>query len=103
MADIQGGAADFEIQLLNPASSFRQPKDVIARTDLGRRQKIDILCRWAYDAVELAVAEEEGMGGGEASQLGAVIEALHNITGGFDTEHSAPTKHAGICVSPGLE
>ncbi len=103
MANVQGFAADFETALLNPASSFRKPEDVIARTDLRHPQKIDILCRWAYDAVELAVAEEEGMGGGEASQLGAVIEALHSITGGFDTEHSAPTKHAGVCISLGSE
>ena len=61
-------------------------------------KKIEILCRWAYDATELAVADEEGMSGGEASNLHGVLNALVSITGGFDAEHTGPTKHAGFCI-----
>lgn len=91
-------AHDLETALLDPASSFSRPEDVLSRRDLRLRDKIEILSRWAYDATELAVAEEEGMGDGEASNLGAVLAALHSVTGGFDTEHTDPTKHAGFCV-----
>ena len=59
-------------------------------------QKIEILCRWAYDASELAVAEEEGMTGGETSLLARVLEVLNALTGGYDAEHSPPTKQEGV-------
>lgn len=89
---------DLEKLLLDPTSSFRQPEDVLGRADLGVHEKAEILCRWAYDATELAVAEEEGMSGGESADLSRIIRALDTVTGGFDTEHTAPTKHAGFCV-----
>ncbi|HUW80085.1 MAG TPA: hypothetical protein VMV54_04210 [Acidocella sp.] len=56
------------------------------------------MCSWAYDAAELAVAEEEGMHGGEASNHHDVLNALVSITGGFDAEHIGPTKHAGFRI-----
>jgi hypothetical protein len=84
--------------LLDPRSSFRRPEDVISDPRLRRQQKIEILCRWAYDATELAVTEEEGMHGGEASNLDGVLNALVSITGGFDAGHTGPTKHAGFCI-----
>lgn len=89
---------DLDRFLLNPGSSFRRPEDVVGDPRLRRQQKIEILCRWAYDAVELAVAEEEGMSGGEASNLHGVVNALVSITGGFDAGHTGPTKHAGFCI-----
>jgi hypothetical protein len=92
------GKLDFDRFLLNPGSSFERPEDVIGDPRLGRQQKIEILCRWVYDATELAVAEEEGMNGGEASNLHGVLNALVSITGGFDAEHTGPTKHAGFCI-----
>ncbi len=91
-------APDLDRFLLDPGSSFRRPDDVISDPRLQRQQKVEILCRWAYDAVELAVAEEEGMNGGEASNLHGVLNALLSITGGFDAEHTGPTKHAGFCI-----
>lgn len=84
--------------LLDPAAAFGSPDEVLNRSDLSTQGKVEILCRWAYDASELAVAEEEGMGGGESSKIGAVMKALDEITGGFDSEHVAPTKHGGFCV-----
>lgn len=91
-------ARNLDQALLDPASSFARPEDVLTCPDLRRRDRIQILCRWAYDATELAVAEEEGMGGGEASNLGAVVAALHRATGGFHARRSAPTKHGSFCV-----
>ena len=98
MSTLALAALDLERFLLDPGSSFRWPEDVIGDLRLLRQQKIEILCRWAYDATELEVAEEEGMGGGESSNLHRVLSALVSITGGFDAEHTGPTKHAGFCV-----
>ncbi|HVB82460.1 MAG TPA: hypothetical protein VNE82_21235 [Candidatus Binataceae bacterium] len=98
MSNLVLAALDLDRFLLDPRSSFGRPEDVIGDPRLGRRQKIEILCRWAYDATELAVAEEEGMNGGEASNLRGVLNALVSITGAFDEEHTGPTKHAGFCI-----
>lgn len=83
---------------LDPASTFETPDGVLRTVDLSAESKAEILCRWAYDASELAVAEEEGMGGGERSQLDEVLKALNVLTGGFDAERVAPTKHGGFCL-----
>ncbi len=55
-----------------------------------------LLLDWAYDACELAVAEEEGMVGGVASDVYSVMSALNEVTAGFDVEHTGPTKHAAF-------
>ena len=89
---------DLARALLDPAAAFASPQEVLNRSDLPTESKIEILCRWAYDAAELAVAEEEGMGGGESNRIGAVLQALDGLIGGFDSEHVAPTKHGGFCV-----
>ena len=57
---------------------------------------IEILRRWAYDDNELATTEEEAMVGGEPSHLARVLSALHSLFGGYDTEHSPPTKQEGV-------
>lgn len=98
MSNLALAALDVDRLLLDPGSSFRRPEDVVGDPRLQRQQKIEILCRWAYDAAELAVAEEEGMSGGESSNLHGVLNALVSITGGFDAEHTGPTKHAGFCI-----
>lgn len=87
---------DLTRALLDPASTFETPEAVTKSADLSTDNKIEILCRWAYDASELAVAEEEGMGGGERSQLDGVLQALNELTGGFDVERVSPTKHGAF-------
>jgi hypothetical protein len=79
---------------LDPASVFATPQDVVLHPDLDRAQKIEILRRWKYDAADLAVAEEEGMGGGEASFLSRVTAALTALGAGHD-ETASPTKQGG--------
>jgi hypothetical protein len=90
---------DFTRALVDPAATFASPQAVLQSIDLLREQKIEILCRWAYDATELAVAEEEGMAGGEPNQLDAVMQALDELTHGFDAERVAPTKHGAVCLA----
>ena len=92
---------DLERALLDPASSFDAPQDVVQSPDLSRTQKIEILCRWAYDARELAVAEEEGMVGGEpTNDLDAVVAALNNLTGALMGSTPRRPRHAACCVPP---
>jgi hypothetical protein len=69
-------ASDLERALLDPTSVFRAPEAVLARPDLTRDQKAAILQRWRYDAIELEVAETEGMRDGEPDLLDRVLDAL---------------------------
>jgi hypothetical protein len=87
---------DFEKARLDPGSVFTSPEALCDHPGLKREQKIEILRRWAYDASELAVAEEEGMVGGEPTLVGRVLSALNSLTDGFDVEHSPPTKQEGV-------
>lgn len=91
MSDRDVHDLDLECALLDPASSFNAPQDVERSPELSRVQKIEILSRWAYEARELAVAEEEGMGGGGTrNNLDAVAAALNSLVGTVDGEHGAP-------------
>ena len=67
---------DIDKALLNPASVFETPDEVLEAEELSREQKIDILRRWGYDARELQVAEEENMIGTNADILGQIMRAL---------------------------
>ena len=90
------GELDLEKARLDPGAVFASPEELRDHRGLTREQKVEILRRWAYDASELAVAEEEGMVGGEASQLARILSVLDSLTGGYDVEHSPPTKQEGV-------
>ena len=51
------GITDTEKALLNPASVFDTPEEVLHAKGISRRQKIEILRRWEYDQRQLQVAE----------------------------------------------
>ncbi len=87
---------DYDKALLDPASVFAAPEEVLERTDLSTEQKIEILRRWEYDASEVAVAEEEGMLGDRPLMLHRVLLALEQLTGGIGDGHPPPTKHDGV-------
>ena len=70
---------DLDKALTCPTCVFRQPEDVVAHPTLTRAQKIDILQRWVNDASALAVADNEGMGGGEAAEIDVVMAALDRV------------------------
>jgi len=90
------GIIDLEQARLDPGSVFSSPEELRDHGELTQEQKIEILRRWAYDASELAVAEEEGMVGGESSLVARVLSALNSLTDGYDVEHSPPTKQEGV-------
>jgi outer membrane lipoprotein SlyB len=69
-------AGDLERALLDPTAVFKVPEQVLQRDDFSHEQKAAILRRWAYDARELEVAEDEGMRDGEPDLLNRVLRAL---------------------------
>jgi outer membrane lipoprotein SlyB len=73
-------AGDLERALLDPTAVFQVPEQVLRRDDLSREQKAAILRRWAYDARELEVAEDEGMRDGEPDLLDRVLQALNELS-----------------------
>lgn len=78
----------------NPGEVFKKPLDVYNESSLSRKDKIDILKRWAYDMREIAVAEEENMTGpGSDSEvvLEQIIDCLLKL-GVTDQEGAPPTK-----------
>lgn len=87
---------DLDQARLDPGSVFASPEALRDHAALTQAQKIELLRRWAYDASELAVAEEEGMQNGEESPLAQVLSVLNELTGGYDVEHSPPTKQEGV-------
>ena len=84
---------DVKKAMLDPTMVFKDPKEVIANTELTRDQKIEILRRWEDDAHQLEVAEEEaGMAVLRPEMLDLVLQALLTLGVERDTEHSPPTK-----------
>lgn len=81
---------DLEQAMLDPGSVFASPEALRVQCGLTREQKIEILRRWAYDARQLSVAEEEGMMGGESSSLAEILSVLDSLASGYDAEHGSP-------------
>jgi hypothetical protein len=85
----------FENAKIDPSSEFKSPQDIIVDDNLSREQKIDLLKRWAYDAREIAVAEEENMRGSNDRHhviLEAILKSLLILGIDSDQEKSPPTK-----------
>jgi hypothetical protein len=57
----------------------RTPEEIVASSDLTYREKVALLRELSYDARELAVADEEGMGGGVRPDLDRINEALREL------------------------
>ena len=84
-----GNRIDLRKAILNPALVFLGPEDVLQRDELTREQKIEVLRRWKFDALQLQVAEEENMGSEQPSDiLDRVLQALHALNAGSNLEDS---------------
>ncbi|TDJ65758.1 MAG: hypothetical protein E2O37_03855 [Proteobacteria bacterium] len=70
---------DIEKAMFDPTAVFRAPEEVLLREDMSREQKIEVLRRWAYDARQLQVADEENMGGQQPDILDEILRALHAL------------------------
>jgi hypothetical protein len=80
-------AINTDLALTDPAKVFGTPDEVLACDSITKEQKRKILRRWEMDARLMAVAEEEGMTGGESNQLDLVGKALLEL--GEDKPHHA--------------
>ncbi len=76
----------------DPAGTFASPQEVLRHDSLSREEKLRILRRWKLDALEIEVATEEAMTGGEASRLDEVIAALDALGDDTETAGSGATK-----------
>lgn len=86
---------DIKQAINNPKTFFGTPQNVLDDPRLDRESKIAILKSWERDARELAVAEEEGMTGGEESMLQRVMRAIDKISSNTEKEAGPVTKHGG--------
>jgi hypothetical protein len=69
-----------ERAMINPASVFGSPGEVVSHPGLGIGQKWEILRRWAWDEYLLEVAAEEAMPAPEtASRLDEVKHAMFQL------------------------
>jgi CBS domain-containing protein len=84
---------DYRAAIDDPKGVFGEPEKVLADPRLDREGKRAILARWEQDARELAVAEEEGMAGGERDMLAKVQRALRAVVGGSSVGAGPGTKH----------
>ena len=89
---------DLDKALLDPASVFKTPEEVLNSQELSREQKIEILRRWEYEARELEVAEGESMVGSSPDILDQIMRALLKLDSESESEHlahSPPSKQGG--------
>lgn len=76
--------------------AFQSPEAVLAAPNLTRDQKIGLLQRFEYDAREIEVAAEEGMGVRSSDLFERVLKAMHELGTGPDITHTPPTKQGGV-------
>jgi CBS domain-containing protein len=86
------GGARVRAAILDPAAEFSSPEEVERDATLSQEEKLAILESWEEDAHELAVAEDESMGGGEPNRLAEVVAARARITG---AQESASAREKG--------
>lgn len=63
----------------SPAMAFERPQDVLTANELSKEEKRDVLMRWKADAIDLQVAADENMAGGESTRLDEVVNALNAL------------------------
>lgn len=83
-------------QLSDPAACYGTPEALLKDAALTKEQKVAALRSWAYDAVEVDVALEEGMRDGDAGMLQRILLALDTLGEHVDVEHVAPSKQHGL-------
>ena len=86
---------DIDKALADPAGTFSEPNEIVRMPGLTHSLKLRLLEQWEREARALAVAEEEGMTGGEESMLGRVRRAVVALGGEekSDDQPSPTTKH----------
>jgi CBS domain-containing protein len=99
MAD--ASASDIRKAILTPSSAYPSPADLAADARLDTAEKLALLALWEADARELAVAEEENMGGGEPSRLDEILTWRTKLGASADetaSDHKQSTSAANLGV-----
>jgi hypothetical protein len=65
--------------LVNPASVFAKPNEVVFAPALSRKQKIDVLRRWEYDARMLQMENQESKVDESEELLAEILESLQQL------------------------
>lgn len=92
---------DFHEALLDPATVFDTPEDVVREASLSNPEKAEILRRWQYNIAEEDVALEEGMQGSETGMMRRVMLALQQVVGDLEISRDGPSKQHGLRRSKG--
>jgi len=83
---------DLETAQRDPSRHFAQPQDIVDAAGLDLATKLKLLAEWERDARSLAVAEDEGLSGGEAPMLARIRHARRALAGEEPAAKGA-TKH----------
>ncbi len=77
---------------VDPTRHFAEPQDIVNAAGLDRATKLKLLEEWERDARGLAVADDEGLSGGEPPMLARIRHARRALA---DDEPAAKgaTKH----------
>ena len=71
---------DMDVAKTTPAAFFSDPAEVVGQPLLSDEQRLAILHQWELDALNLSVAEGEGMEGGEESPLGKIRQMIDIVS-----------------------
>jgi hypothetical protein len=85
--------SELEKAVQRPWDAYKTPEEVLADRSLSDEDKRRVLESWERDARELAVAEEENMGGGEPNMLHRVLQALNELPAPDERPRGPATKH----------
>lgn len=86
-----------KLAMTDPQKLFGHPSKVVRCSELTRDEKIKILHLWAYDALELLVAEEENMQGPDSNPLlDEILKALHKLGAKIHLENPTSTKQGDV-------
>ena len=83
---------DLETAQRDPSRHFAEPQDIVDAAGLDRATKLKLLEEWERDARGLAVAEDEGLDGGEAPMLARIRHARRALAADEPATKGA-TKH----------
>jgi uncharacterized tellurite resistance protein B-like protein len=65
--------------LVNPASVFAKPTEVVFTAAFSRKQKIDVLRRWEYAARMLQMGNQDSKVDESEELLAEILESLHEL------------------------
>lgn len=89
-----------EKAITQPWTVYQTPEEVLTDSRLDDSQKRRVLESWEHDARELAVAEDENMGGGEPNVLDRVLKALATLPPANRERPRGPSTTHGSPQSP---